>query len=62
MAVDPRVDLHAVAILAGIDVQILVHLVAVVDHTKIDLFGVARIDLHGAVVGIDANLGAAGDG
>ena len=41
--------------------RFLFDLVAVVDDAKFDLLGVAGVDLDGAVVGIDADLGPAGD-
>src|SRR5882724_4974319 len=59
MAVDAGIDLNAVALLPGIDVEVLVDLVAVVEDAEIDLFSVARVDLDGAVIGVHADLSAA---
>src|SRR5438874_10053812 len=62
MAADARSDLNAVAILAGIDVQSPVDLVPLIKDSKFDLLGLAGINLHSAVVGLDSNVGAACDG
>ncbi len=62
MAGDAGIDLHIVAILASIDVQVLVKLVALVDDAELDLFAVAGDDAHAAIIGVHADLCAAGDG
>ena len=59
MSANARVDLDAVPVLPGVDVESLVQLVAVVEDSKIDLLGVAGIDLYRTVVGVHADLGTA---
>src|SRR4029077_2175178 len=62
MAADSSVYLNGVALLTGVHVEIPVDLVAVVEDAEVDLFGVAGEDLDRSVVGVNANLSAAGDG
>src|SRR5260370_12591985 len=52
------VELNAIAVLAAVDVHVLVQLVALINDAKFDLLRVARGDPHGAVIGINPDLRA----
>src|SRR5579872_2799286 len=62
MARDPRNEFDLVSVLAGLNMQILVQLVALILNAKLHCFSVAGTDAYGAIIRVDAHAGASSNG
>ena len=61
MSRNPRYQLHLVAILVRLYVEILIQLIAFILHAELNFLGIAGGHAHAAIVCVNPHIGASAD-